>query len=210
MGLRGMGSLHILRALSPGSASPKRLISSEIGRGWASLRSSKPKTTRASRRTVRAAASLQCSLVRPSYSARHQSKCARTRTEREDSHERCSYRPQGRHDSHLHGCGRDGSGNRHRSAAEPHHSGEVRRQGRLSRHSGVLRQEASAAAVEGRRGSLREGECRAGQVAGRIPPHGKRRHRPRRRQRDQGRHCSKWARSSTSRAPRSARASPAR
>ena len=106
--------------------------------------------------------------------------------EREDSHERCSYWPQGRHDSHLYGCGRDGSGNRHRSAAEPHHSSEIRRQGRLSRHSGVFRQEASAASVEGRRGSLRESECRAGQGDGRIPPHGKRGYRPRRGQRNQG------------------------
>ena len=56
-----------------------------------------------------------------------------------------------------------GSGNRHRGAAEPHHPGEVRRQGRLSRHSGHLRQEASAAAVEGGRRPLRESERRAGQ-----------------------------------------------
>ena len=61
----------------------------------------------------------------------------------------------------------------------------------------IFRQEASAAAVEGRRGSLRESECRAGQVAGRIPPHRKRRHRSRRRQPNSRPASSKWAPSST-------------
>ena len=45
----------------------------------------------------------------------------------------------------------------------------------------VFRQEASAASVEGGRGSLREGERRAGQVAGRVPPDRKGRRGSRRR-----------------------------
>ena len=80
-----------------------------------------------------------------------------------------------RHDPHLYRRRRDRSCNGHRSAAESRHSGEIRRQGRLPRHPGHLRQEAPAAAVEGRRRPLRESQRRAGPLAGGIPPRRKRR-----------------------------------